>query len=414
MGRRISVLLFLVMQKDKKNILITINSPGELWGWARGLIENIKITFSDVKIYILILPCVYASGMEKEMAGKLTDIEKVYSGLGSLIFDIKSLKRENGIIIHLGGDLFYSAMLSKFLKWDTWAYVWANPRLDKYIKGYFLRDNHDYKRLISQGIRPSKILICGDLLVDSVLNAQKKETNIQKDNLFPLITFMPGSRPVEISLLAPFFLKVAKIVKISYPNAFFKLLLSPFIGKEVFEKQISKEVDPEMGGIKGLFDKDKGYYCDDVFIEIEENNIYSCIQNSDLVVSIPGTKTGEAGILGRPQLVILPLNSPENIPFIGIVGLLKYFGPVGRFLKSRLILKISDKIGYLAQANILAQKEIVKELKGKLTPEGVAENIVTLLKDEQGRQNMTKELLSLYEKYHGAADKIINKIYPKL
>ena len=128
-----------------------------------------------------------------------------------------------------------------------------------------------------------------------------------------------------------------------------------------------------------------------------------------LAVSIPGTKTAEAGSLGVPCLCLLPLNRPQDLPYIGLLGLLDWV-PGARAIKSRILLSMRDTIGLFAQPNQLAGEALIGELVEVVRVETVAELVEDLIKQDSHLDEVRARLLALYGPYAGAADKVVAAI----
>jgi len=60
-------------------VFIVTNSPGELVGWVRPVVRSLKKKASRIKIVVVIIPCQYASGMEKEIAESFPEVDYVMS-----------------------------------------------------------------------------------------------------------------------------------------------------------------------------------------------------------------------------------------------------------------------------------------------------------------------------------------------
>jgi lipid-A-disaccharide synthase len=53
------------------------NSPGELSGWVKPITRTLKQKEKAIKISVIIPPCQYASGMEKEVVSGFPDVDGV-------------------------------------------------------------------------------------------------------------------------------------------------------------------------------------------------------------------------------------------------------------------------------------------------------------------------------------------------
>lgn len=389
------------------NIIITANSPGEVAGWARPLIREISQNIKDSKVFLFLLPCSFASGREFDFSRNIEGLAGILKPVEilSLIFlgkkpDFIDFKKK-GVIIHLGGDLFFTSRLASRINYPAFAYIWANKLWDKKFCGYFARDFKGRQRLIDMGVLREKIHVVGELLMDNFSSLDVKKEGFT-------ISFMPGSRMMEIKLILPFYLEVAWILKDFFKDINFKLILSPFIDLKKFYEKTVYLPDKKMGGIEGRLSLNKDEIVSDkVSIKIITDNHYKCLLSSDMVVTIPGTKTGEAGIAGVPMLVVLPLNRAEVIPHVGLIGLLDWMGKPAHLLKALLIKSIAKRFGFVSQPNIIAGRKIVPEMVGELTPLEVAEEAIELIRDKKKVELMKKELEIIYKPLEGASQNII-------
>lgn len=420
------------------DIILTANSPGEILGWVPPIVKVLKDENKNIRIFLFLLPCPYATGKEFQIAANIKGIYKIfkpheyllYLFFGMLPDKIKLSKQ--GAILHLGGDILHSALLSRRLQFPAFAYLWGNKQWDKDFYRYFVPDKRQKDILIERGVSCEKIVISGNLLADTIALSEtdgftsNKSLQLEGSLAETRITFLPGSRPHEIRFIAPFFLMVAEIIKKEIPNAGFYLPLSPFVEikqlKEAISKKPWKNFDGTTGNIKTIGLESFIITKNNITVKVLRGCQYKIMQESDLILSIPGTKCGEAGYLNRPMIVILPFNKPEELPCVGVAGWLKWFPVIGPLIKRLVILnKLKNWNAFVAQPNIIARKEIVPEIKGVITAEEVAFATITLLKDPQKLKNISMELNALYhndnneDKYNennnmGAAQKIAKEI----
>lgn len=375
---------------------ITANSPGEIAGWLRPVAARLKERRPDLSIKVVLLPCTFASGHEEEVARQVPAVDDVYR-LGSLPKD----DRPEGLL-HLGGDLMYAAYLARQYKMPAWAYQWAQKQWDRNFQGYLVKTDRDRDRLLKQGIGGSRIRVVGDLVVDAVWD-DLGDAPLADRSLPQKLLFMPGSREREAQFLLPFYLRVAGMVAERWPDMTFHAMLSPFLAP----LQGRLEPRPRLGGVAGTVERDRLLGENGTTIELERHSM-AHVGDADMVVSIPGTKTAEASVLGRPLVVVLPLNLPEEIPSIGLVGLLDWVPGFGRFVKGFFLPKMVSRMGYVAQPNILAGREMVPEIKGVITPEAVGERVLGLLAEKQTMSTMAVDLRTLYEPFRGASVRLVD------
>lgn len=398
--------------EKKKQIIISVNSPGEIAGWMKPAVKAIKKRLPEFSIKALLLPCVFASGNEEQVLKDVPEIDGIImkDGLKNMLLGKPSEDETDTYFLHIGGELALTAMLAERKRTFAWGYQWGTRRSDPHYAGYFVKSDMDRRVLLKRGIPDYKIHVTGDLLYDAAISGIEGGRPADPPENIKNITFMCGSRLRELKGLLPFFLKTAYILKKRHECLQFKTVISPFIDWNEF-KEIG-EIRPlkEVGGFVGAVEPDEMCFFlkDDpsFFIRLAKGNHCEEMNSSDFIVSIPGTKTGEAACLEKPMLVILPLNRPDWIPAFGIVGLLDWIPVIGPSLKGKLIYGAARKFGFTAQPNILAEREIVPEMKGILTPEGVAEKIDSLISDPERLSLMRKELADIYRPFRGASDRL--------
>jgi glycosyltransferase involved in cell wall biosynthesis len=398
------------MDRSEKRIYISTNSPGEISGWLKPIVRAIKESLPGYSISVILLPCVFASGRERAVVETITGVDEIIPAekFLSLLFQKgDAMSRE---LIHLGGDIWFTALLARRWKSLAWSYQWGKKSIDRYYRGYFVKMEPDKELLLGRGLPANKIHVVGDLLWDSVADSLGGAPQEKMGDGIESICFMAGSRLKEVLSLLPFFLQIAALIKEKFPSIRFKALISPYIDWEHLLRLGTLSPLPELGGLEGSLDRGLKLLSsgDSVSLSlITENHIHELSQ-SDFVITIPGTKTGEAGCLGKPMVVILPLNKPEDIPYMGIIGLLDWLPVVGPRIKAPLIRKIARSVGWVAQPNILMNREVVPEIRGVLNAADVAGSIISILDDSAKLAGMREELQSIYSPFKGAAQRMVN------
>lgn len=373
-------------------------------GWVRPLASawNAK---KVGPVDILLLPCSFATGQEERIAHSLEGVDRVYRPKDYLkLFLDGGRAYRDGALLHLGGDLMYSALLSWRHGLRAWSYMWARPWWDRAFCGYFTKDDWGVHWLKKRRIPATKIFKHGDLVLDSV--RQHICPPLDPHHLRPLqLSYMPGSRAVEVSSLTPLFLEVhQKLIK-RFPKLTGVLHLSPYLPPNQIKKLLTSPPDPKFGGISGHLDGNELKF-DGGNLRVATYDSYDWLSRSTLALSIPGTKTAEAGYLRTPVLTITPLNRPEHLPSIGLLGLLDFL-PGGNHLKGRIMMRAKPKIGLLGQPNILAGKALLPEILDRVSSSMLAETLESLLPQDALLLDVRKQLDNLYSwKSHPAQNMI--------
>ena len=101
-------------------------------------------------------------------------------------------------------------------------------------------------------------------------------------------------------------------------------------------------------------------------------NALAAARRARLVLTIPGTKTIELAVLGKPAITITPLNAPEFVTINGPLTYLDRMPFVGVPLKRAAAVAVSRRFAYHTQPNMDARRALIRELHGTVTPGRIA------------------------------------------
>lgn len=173
-------------------------------------------------------------------------------------------------------------------------------------------------------------------------NVQQLQENLGVTENQHVVALLPGSRKQEISTMLPIMLRAAERI----PNAVSVIAAAPNIDIAFYNSII--------GTKKAL---------------IVHNQTYTLLQLAKIAAVTSGTATLETALLGTPQVVCYK----------------------GNYI-SYVIAKKLIKVKYISLVNLIADKEVVKELiQNQLNPQNLA-NALQLIKDGQQRN----ECISAY------------------
>ena len=425
------------------------------------MVAAIRRRWAHVRVVVILLPCTFASGREEDVARSVPGVDEVVPVHRLMSLIVRGLPTPGTALLHLGGDLMYAGLLAWRWNLPTWAFQWAHRTWDRWIRGYFVKTEEDARRLCRMGINRNRIEVVGDLIVDAVQTSLKEstprptlaredplESSSRPSESGPHIAFLPGSRIEEVSGLGPFYLEAAEHIRHALPHARFSLLISPYLEWGQVRRGIQAEPHPSMGGIRGRLVQKEDAIWDLVSaagtrLTLTRGSTLPVLATADFAVSIPGTKTGEAGCLGCPFLLVLPMNRMERIPWYGVLGLLDWLPMVGRMLKRLIMRTMVDRyIGRVySQPNLLSDVPVVPELSGFLTPTLVAERVLAFFdhatsgrlpfpcigrtdgtlgpysyNGAQGsdRHRVASDLRALYATHGGAADRAVASVAASL
>ncbi len=389
-----------------RRLLITANSPGEIAGWVRPILTEWRERDLG-PVDVLLLPCSFATGQEERVARSL-GVNRVYRPSEYLRLLWKTgADYKDGLLLHLGGDLMYSAFLSWRWGISSWSYLWARPWWDSAFQGYFTKDEWGVNWLKKRGVADSKIHLTGDLVLDAVRQHVAQPQSERRAQ----ISYMPGSREPELAALTPFFLALHRELSKTFPGISGVLHVSPFIPRNNLRELLEAAPDPAVGGIQGTVVGDT-LQAEGVQLCLSAEDSYQDLSRSQLAISIPGTKTAEAGYLRTPVVTVVPLNKPEHLPSIGLVGLLDFI-PGGRYIKGQIMLRIKDSLGLLAHPNILAKEALLPEYVECVELGAITEKLVPIVGNKERLLGVSERLKSLYSWSPRPASELIDRLIEK-
>jgi lipid-A-disaccharide synthase len=167
------------------------------------------------------------------------------------------------------------------------------------------------------------------------------------DETRPIAALLPGSRPNELTRLAPVIGEAARRIAARLPEAQFLVARAPHLDDALFEPLAGHRL-----------------------IEGRTDDVLSV---SDVVVTASGTATVQTAVHGKPMVVLYRLS-----PLTYTLG------------------KPLAKVEMYAMVNLIAGRRIVAELiQDACTPVAVADEAVSLLTDVAKREAMIRELAAV-------------------
>ncbi len=194
----------------------------------------------------------------------------------------------------------------------------------------------------------------GNPLLDFMPAPAQKKYEVTDPASYPWkLGILPGSRPGEIKRLAPVFYQAFKQVVAEFPNTHAYLFLLPDADEKAVAEMIGEPLHPQFHFVKDThFEKRK---------------------EMDFLLACSGTATLENALLGVPMIVAY-----------------KMFWPTA------LIAGLVIKVRFISLVNILADKELVKELlQHHVTPQALASEAIAMFKAPQRLAKMHAQLLEL-------------------
>ena len=418
------------MKKKSIAVLIITNGPGELSTWVKPVVDNLnKINNSSEKhnrlnfsINLILVPCPNSTGKEYKVAkswNKFELITKAEDFWKLLIRPYKYAKwPQKGIVLFLGGDQFWSVLLAKRLGYINITYAeWISrwPRWSNTIAAM----NMKVKKSIPQKYR-YKCKVIGDLMADITLN---KEISLNLEER-KFIALLPGSKKAKLSIGVPYFLEIADHINNKNRNINLIIPIAPTTSPEEYlffqssKNPIAKYYSSKIKQIKPIKNSIFNYIIETsnntkIFL-INKNPCYEVLKKCDLAITTVGANTAELAALSLPMIVVLPtqhlnvMNSWDGI--FGITGKISFINKLFTFIIKNWYLK---KKKFFAWPNIKANKLIIPERIGNISPKQIANEALFLIKNKKYLKKQ-KEYLSKQRGQTGAAKKLAYIIFDSI
>lgn len=202
-------------------------------------------------------------------------------------------------------------------------------------------------------------------------NRPKLDNFLQTNNLNtkPIVALVAGSRKQEIKKNLPLMMEAAK----SFPDYQFVIAGAPGIDENYYQNYLSNSET-----------------------KIVFNQTFALLDHAKAALVTSGTATLETALFGVPQAVC-------------------YYASGGKFMY--FIIDTMLKVTYISLVNLIADREIVKEILGyKATPESLRAELHKLLSDEKYRQSMLDGYDEISQKLGkaGAPEKAANEIITQM
>ena len=400
------------MSNDQLAIIFVSNGPGELATWVKPLAEELhkqialrpRENTSSISLNLVLVPCPNATGHEKLSAKKWLQFEKIIKAKNfwKLLFKPNEFGSwpSKGLVIFLGGDQFWSVLLSARLGYLNMTYAeWVArwPFWNDRIVTMSEKIVHKLPKSIQH-----RCSVIGDLTAD-LAETEKIDDPLPEGKW---IALMPGSKSAKLKVGIPFFLEVADQISILMPNCKFLIPLAPTTNIDEIKyfgsnkNPITKQYKSRIKSIiKANKEETRGILTtkNSTIILIQEKHpAYSDLSQCELALTTVGANTAELGSLNIPMIVIVPTQHIFVMEawdgFIGLIArlpILKYIlGILISFLKMR-------RRGFMAWPNISAKRMIVPERVGHITPQQIAQEAIDWLNSPSRLIGQKKDLQSL-------------------
>ena len=414
------------ISNDSAAVVIVSNGPGELSTWVKPVLDylveqNHKCINSNLPKYKLVLtlvPCPHATGQEFSVANdwQIFDLIIPAKRFLKLLFKPSSFGNwpKKGVVVFLGGDQFWNILLAKRLGYQSITYAeWIArwPRWNLHIAAM----NEEVRNKLPKKFK-KKCQVIGDLMADINNNLSP----INEINNGKWIAILPGSKKAKLSIGIPFFLEVADNISENGDDVNLMIPIAPtteikdFLYFQSDKNPITKYYSSKIKSIKKIENSIFDFVLETckntkIFI-LNQNSNHNILSQCKLALTTVGANTAELAAINLPMIVVLPtqhlsaMNAWDGI--FGIIGKINLLNRIQTFLIKRYYLKNKK---FLAWPNIKANKQIIPERVGIISPKEISDEVIYLLNKNTILLEQKINLLKIRGK-KGAIKKLSNLI----
>ena len=414
------------ISNDSAAVVIVSNGPGELSTWVKPVLDylvkqNHKCINSNLPKYKLVLtlvPCPHATGQEFSVANdwQIFDLIIPAKRFLKLLFKPSSFGNwpKKGVVVFLGGDQFWNILLAKRLGYQSITYAeWIArwPRWNLHIAAM----NEEVRNKLPKKFK-KKCQVIGDLMAD--INNNLSPINEISNGKW--IAILPGSKKAKLSIGIPFFLEVADNISENGDDVNLMIPIAPtteikdFLYFQSDKNPISKYYSSKIKSIKKIENSIFDFVLETckntkIFI-LNQNSNHNILSQCKLALTTVGANTAELAAINLPMIVVLPtqhlnaMNAWDGI--FGIMGKINLLNRIQTFLIKRYYLKNKK---FLAWPNIKANKQIIPERVGIISPKEISDEVIYLLNKNTILLEQKINLLKIRGK-KGAIQKLSNLI----
>jgi hypothetical protein len=391
--------------------VLVSNGPGELATWVRPLAEQLHTLYplrplhnqGLAGLHLVLVPCPNATGQEHAVARSWGLFERVVPAKRFWRFLLRPHRHgrwpRHGVVVFLGGDQFWTVLLSARLGYRHLTYAEWVARWPRWNDRVALMGAAAADRLAPRW--RSRARVVGDLMAD-LPEAARQSDPLPGGGCW--VALLPGSKRAKLQVGVPFLLATADRLATLRPDCHFLLPVAPTtsiqelwaygtgsnpLASHYLDGAPRLEQAPEGGP---LLRTPRG-----TLIHLEVRHpAHGPLSQCALALTTVGANTAELGALGVPMIVLVPTQHLHQMQaWDGGLGLLARLPGLRRLLGVALTAWRMRHRGLLAWPNISAGRLVVPERVGAVTPDQIAREAADWLADAQRLAGMREDLRQL-------------------
>ena len=390
-------------------IVLVCNGPGELTTWVRPLARRLQAEMplrpdrlgAPTGLQLVLVPCPNATGSEHRVAAAMGLFERIIPAARFWWLLLRTRRYgpwpRRGVVVFLGGDQFWTVLLSARLGYRHITYAEWVARWPRWNDSIAAMGPAAADRL--GGRWRHRCQVVGDLMADLSESARDEQPLPPGDWL----ALMPGSKRAKLQVGMPFLLETADRLAAIRPTCRFLLPVAPTTSVQELLAYAGSEnpiASAYSAGEPQLQQSEQGL----AFITtsgtrillIEQQPAHGVLSQCRMALTTVGANTAELGALAVPMIVLVPTQHLHVMQaWDGGIGLLARL-PILRWLLGMALTAWRMRHhGFLAWPNISAGRLVVPERVGAITPEQIAEEAADWLNQPARLEGMRDDIRSL-------------------
>jgi hypothetical protein len=392
-------------------IVLVSNGPGEISTWVRPLAERLHQLLplrprrpdAACALHLVLVPCPNGTGQEHGVARSWGLFERVVPARRFWWLLLWPRRQgvwpRQGVVVFLGGDQFWTVLLSARLRYRHLTYAEWVARWPRWNDRLALMGATAAARLPSRWRGRARVV--GDLMADLPEVARQAQPLAPGG---PWVALLPGSKRAKLMVGVPFLLAAADRLRQLQPTCRFLLPVAPtttvhalrafgggtnplarhyLTGEPRLEE--SPDGQPLLRTARGT----------PIHLEIH-HPAHGPLSQCALALTTVGANTAELGALAVPMIVIVPTQHLHLMrAWDGGLGVLARLPGVDRLLGVALTAWRMRHRGFLAWPNLSAGRLVVPERVGPITPDQIAAEAADWLDHPQTLKAIREELRGL-------------------
>ncbi|CAK6700862.1 glycosyl transferase [Synechococcus sp. CBW1107] len=370
-------------------IVLVCNGPGELTTWVRPLAQRLHrqlelqpvVPGAACSLELVLVPCPNATGSEARVARDLGLFSRIVPARKFWELLVRPRRHgpwpAHGVVVFLGGDQFWTVLLSarlgyRHLTYAEWVARW--PRWNDRIAAM---GPQAATRLPPRWRK--RCTVVGDLMAD--LSEEARAVAPLPEGEW--VALLPGSKRAKLQVGVPFLLDTADRLARLRPGCRFILPVAPTTSvpdllayggsgnpiQRHYGGQPPRLLEPEAGSGQRWLISGAGT----PILLFEQHPAHAPLSQCALALTTVGANTAELGALGVPMIVLVPTQHLQVMQaWDGWLGLLARLPLLRWLLGLALTAWRMRQRGFLAWPNISAGRAVVPERVGAITPAEIA------------------------------------------